>query len=248
MDMDTNIEMRTDQNAKKKKKKKSKTGLWIAIVLVFILCSAVFGAAIGIQFFLNSIEEKDAAYIVAMSKKGEEVNLPSALRSYSADKVSQKEKMPHYSNSEIRSMDLSKPSGVTEDDLRQVLSRGLTGLEDAFVEAEETYGVNCVFLASIASHESAYATRMFAPNNMFGYGRSGFSSKEECIMTVAKTLGTKYLSPGGSLYSGTTIKDVNRRYAADSSWNVKVADYMTNYYAVITDYHNNMIDSMDRLV
>jgi beta-N-acetylglucosaminidase len=99
---------------------------------------------------------------------------------------------------------------------------------------------------SIASLESAYGTQMFRPNNMFGYGRTGFSSKQEGIMTVAKGLGTRYLPPGGSLYGGSpTLKGVNKRYAANPQWYYKVGKYMQGYYAELAAEKNGALDKFE---
>ena len=79
---------------------------------------------------------------------------------------------------------------------------------------------------------------------MFGFGSSGFSSKAECIDVVSRALAQNYLSPGGSLYSGKTISDVNKRYASSSTWDDKVARNMTNYYSVISVHHNKALDRL----
>ena len=117
------------------------------------------------------------------------------------------------------------------------------GLEDSFVKAEQKYGVNCVFLMSIASLESAKGTMMFRPNNMFGYGKTGFSSKSEGINVVASGLSSRYLKPGASLYGGSpTLQGVNKRYASNPDWYAKVGNYMKEYYAVISKRHNEALD------
>lgn len=87
---------------------------------------------------------------------------------------------------------------------------------------------------------------MFRPNNMFGYGQTGFSSKAEGINVVAKGLSTRYLDPSGSLYGGSpTVKGVNKRYAANPQWYVKVANYMEEYYSVISQRHNEALDAIN---
>ena len=99
---------------------------------------------------------------------------------------------------------------------------------------------------SIASLESAKGTMMFRPNNMFGYGQSGFSSKAEGINVVAKGLSEKYLDPDGSLYSGSsTVKAVNKRYASNPQWYAKVAKYMEEYYAVISQRHTQALAQLN---
>lgn len=97
---------------------------------------------------------------------------------------------------------------------------------------------------AIAAHESANGTMCFRPNNMFGFGSSGFSSKAEGIDVVSKTLANSYLSPGGSLYSGKTISSVNKKYAASTTWDDKVARNMVNYYSIISKKHNDALNKL----
>ena len=75
---------------------------------------------------------------------------------------------------------------MTEAELKLITKGNLKGLESSFVKAEKDYGVNCLFVVAIASLESADGTICFKPNNMFGFGSSGFSSKAECINVVSK--------------------------------------------------------------
>ncbi len=134
------------------------------------------------------------------------------------------------SSEKIYSLDLTKPSGVSEEDLKKVTKGGLVGLEKDFIEAEEKYGVNSVFLMAVAAHESAWGTILFRENNMFGFGRSGFSSKSECIDVVAKALSENYLSEDGSLYNGKTVQGVNKRYASNQTWYQRISSQMHSLY------------------
>ncbi|MCQ4637480.1 glucosaminidase domain-containing protein [Anaerovorax odorimutans] len=212
---------------------------------MIVICASVLGVLWAAQNLVKEAERNEAAKVEAMYKEAKTVNIPNALRTYTADRLTKQESIPAYSIDQIYNLDLRKPSGVTAADLKLVTSAGLVGLEDAFVDAEEKYGVNCVFLMSIASLESAKGTMMFRPNNMFGYGRSGFSSKAEGINVVAKGLSTKYLKPGASLYGGSpTVKGVNKRYAANPQWYAKVGNYMKEYYAVISKRHSEALSRM----
>lgn len=232
------------------KKKKSKKGFWILLIidilLFLLICGSVAGGFYAAKVFAQQVEEAYAAHVAAMYEEAEEVNIPNALRSYTAKRLTKQETIPAYTVSQIYELDLREPSGVTAADLKLVTSKGLVGLEEAFVNAEEKYGVNCVFLMSIASLESAKGTQMFRPNNMFGYGRTGFSSKAEGINVVASGLSSRYLNPGASLYGGSpTVKGVNKRYAANPQWYVKVANYMQEYYAVISKRHNEALQKIN---
>lgn len=215
-------------------------------VLVLALCAGgfVFGIRTEAGMINSSAAEASSRLLQKSRESASEVDLSTSLRKSTVNKVYEAEAIPAYSNTQILSMDVSKPSGVTVSDLELVTQGNLVGLEDSFLKAEKDYGVNCLFVMAIASLESANGTMCFRPNNMFGFGSSGFSSKAECIDVVSKALAQNYLSPGGSLYSGKTISDVNKRYASSSTWDDKVARNMTNYYSVISAHHNKALDRL----
>lgn len=156
-------------------------------------------------------------------------------------------------------MELNKTSGLTLNDYKKIF----TGLPNdtnkifqdnyqAFYNAEKQYNINGIFLASIAIHESAWGTSQIAKDkyNLFGYGSYDetpyessldFTSYEECIDTVARSLVKYYLNPAGTriyggetaegwYYNGPTIEGVNTRYASDDEWHEKVFNYMELLY------------------
>ncbi len=137
-------------------------------------------------------------------------------------------RFPSYSLHELYDLDLRKPSGVTEADLKKVTRQGLVGLERAFFAAEQKYGVNCLFLISVAALESGWGTIMFRPNNMFGFGNRGFSSKEECIDYVARQISIYYFGKGQY-----TPRTINRTYAANPAWYSRVSGFMNSMYQTI---------------
>ena len=118
--------------------------------------------------------------------------------------------------------DLMSASNATGYHLAKALEgTELSGLADAFVEAEETTGVNAFLLASIAAWESSWGTSHKATfyNNLTGFAvynsrtkGAEFDSKTENIITTAELLARDYLNPGGIYYSGKSIWDVNYRY------------------------------------
>ena len=97
------------------------------------------------------------------------------------------------------SSDVSQPSLVTAKELNIAIEgTGLQGLGQYFYEAEQAYGVNSVFLLSIAILESGWGESTLAQtkNNLFGYQAYDndpnkamyFSSKAEAIHTVGSHL------------------------------------------------------------
>ena len=216
----------------------------IAAILAGVMVLSCAVSAFGYTSMKNRSEELERQKFEAVAKKGKKVNVGSELRQRTTKEVKKQKDIPAYSLSQIRSMDMSKKSGVTAADLKLVTSQGLVGLEQAFVNAENRYNVNALFLVAIASLESANGTICFRPNNMFGYGSSGYPSKEACIYDVASGLGNNYLRPGGSLYSGKTISDVNKRYASSSTWDEKVSNNMYKYYSVISRRRRNALKNL----
>ena len=195
------------------------------IAATALLFSAALFAA-GVYAAVEDVREDAAEANRALTEQGAsaaaDVDLADSLRISTVNKVIENESIPAYSVSEVMQLDVSTPSGVTLSD----------------------YGINCLFVMAIAAHESANGTMCYMPNNMFGYGGMSFSSKAECIDVVSRGLAQRYLTPGGGLYSGKTISDVNKRYAASTSWDDKVAANMARYYSVISKHHNAALEKL----
>ena len=157
-------------------------------------------------------------------------------------------------------MDLTKPSGLTLDDFKKVLSGNpadilniLENNAEAFYNAEQKYKVNGIFLASIAIHESAWGTSYIAKDkhNLFGFGAydrspyesaNSFDDYSNGIDAVAKYLAVNYLNKAGTAitedikatgiyYNEPTITGVNTRYCTDKEWCTKIFKYMEYLYS-----------------
>ena len=221
---------------------------WITIGIILGVCIVLFlvGVLGGAGKIKSDAADANAAIAKEKSKAVADMDLAEALRTSTVNTVLEQNYIPAYSLSEVMAMDVSKPSGVTVEDLKKVTSQGLVGLEEAFWQAEQDYGVNCLFVMAIASIESANGTINGVGNNMFGWGGGyiAFSSKAEGIDVVAKGLANNYLKPGSGLYSGNRISDVNKRYASSSTWDDKVAKKMVSYYATISQTHNTELEKL----
>ena len=193
-----------------------------------------------------SSDSQEAAAAIAEEKNAsaQEIDLANTLRETTVDYVIEQEEIPAYTYDQVQAMDMSIPSGVTVDDLKLVTRYKLVGTEETLYQLEQDYNLNCLFLLAIASHESAYGTAQFHPNNVCGYGYSGFSSINECLNTVGRVLAKSYLSTDGAYYKGKTIRAVNRTYAASSTWNTKVARYMSSFYRTISENHNAQLEKL----
>lgn len=110
-------------------------------------------------------------------------------------------------------------SGVTEAELASVLKYDLKSLAKTFVQAEQEYGVNAIYLAAISALESGWGRYQFKENNIFGFGNMDFESEEDCIIYVADFLSREYLTPDGLYYGGGySLSHVNEAYNGSQHW------------------------------
>lgn len=123
----------------------------------------------------------------------------------------------------VQESELTKPCGLTEEELASRLLYELPQYAGDFLAAEEKHGVNACFLAAIASLESGHGRYCFKPNNIFGWSGKSFESVPECIDYVAEKLATNYLNPEGKYYRGGTIADIGKVYCPGrEEWVTKV--------------------------
>lgn len=130
-------------------------------------------------------------------------------------------------------MNLLTKSNITIEELQKGFANtNMQGLEQYFINAENETGINAIYLAGLATHESGWNTSDFAKerNNLFGWqsydsnlnATKRFASKEESIMTVARALKKMYLSENGCYFNGYKISDISKRYASDKQHDQKV--------------------------
>lgn len=116
---------------------------------------------------------------------------------------------------------------------------------DAFIWAQEKYGVNAALMFAIGINESAYGTSWIAnnKNNIFGLnavdaspGQSAdiFSTVQDCIYNYAYGwLAYGYVQPGDYRFRGALVGNkqvgLNVKYASDAYWGEKAASH---YYAL----------------
>lgn len=139
--------------------------------------------------------------------------------------------------------DLLKPSNMSVDDMYKVLEgTSLYELAPVYIEAENTYGVNALFIAGLTAEESGWGTskRAVEDNNLTGLGVYSDSStginahtKRDNILMTTKQIKNNYLTSGGSYYNGFSIQAVNTRYCigkngqADYNWSKKITNIAT---------------------
>lgn len=134
------------------------------------------------------------------------------------------------SGKDAANLDLTIPCNLSSKELERGLKGELKPLADEFIEAEEKYGVNAVFLSAVAALESGWGKSCFRPNNIFGWSGKSFSSKEECIDFVASKIAEHYLDEKGKYYNGKTVRGVNTCYNGYSFWPEKIAGIMSMIY------------------
>ena len=156
-------------------------------------------------------------------------------------------------------MNIGKPSGFSLEQFKRVLENQLGDSNNVFKEnaeyfyyAEKQYGINGIFLASVAIHESGFGTSKISldKKNLFGYGAYdsnpyggaySFNTYSEGIDLLARVFIKYYLNPNGTkiydgniadgrFYNGNTISSVNIKYASDNNWANSVYKWMTTLY------------------
>lgn len=156
-------------------------------------------------------------------------------------------------------MDLNKPSGLSLEQFKKIFENESKDTQKVFSEnaqyfyyAEKQYGVNGVFLAAVAIHESGWAGSSISSNkkNLFGYGAYdrdpynsayNFSDYSEGIDLLARVFVKYYLNKSGTkiydgnvadgcYYNGATLSGVNVKYATDKKWANGVFYWMEYLY------------------
>ncbi len=159
-------------------------------------------------------------------------------------------------------IDVRTQSNVTAAQINNYIQLGargkpsvLTGKGQVFIDAGNKYGVNALFLAAHAVHESGFGTSTISLGkyNLFGFGAFDlapfvgayrFESIDANIQYIAQELKATYLNPANWKFKGyhlgyttktmsnTRINEssegMNFYYASDEKWGFKIAQHMTN--------------------
>ncbi|RID81750.1 peptide-binding protein [Mesobacillus zeae] len=162
-------------------------------------------------------------------------------------------------------IDLRKPSKVTATQINNYIDgyiakygniSVLKGKGQAFIDAGNKYGVNSLYLAANAIHESAYGTSNLSLGkyNLFGFGAYDatpfiaayrFATVDQCIAYIAQEIKATYHNPSNWKYKGAYLGfstktvatntrvdaksgGMNFYYASDPKWGQKIASHMEN--------------------
>ena len=156
-------------------------------------------------------------------------------------------------------MDLTRPSGLSLAQFKQVLSNNeqdengiFENNYEYFYYIEKQYNVNGLFVAAVGIHESGWGTSSICVDkkNLFGYGAYdrdpytcaySYTGYESSIDLIARVFAKYYLNPEGTViydgqiaegdyYNGPTLSGVNCYYATDDNWANAVYYWMTYLY------------------
>ncbi|MFB7138191.1 SH3 domain-containing protein [Gottfriedia sp. NPDC056225] len=168
---------------------------------------------------------------------------------------------PMTSRDSYQFIDLRTPSPVTAAQINNYVASNvksgaksiLTGQGQLFVDAGKKYGVNALYLAAHAIHESGFGTSQISlgKNNLFGFGSYDitpfvasykFMSVQENVEYIARSIKSTYLNPTNWKYNGPYLgfstKDMSNKridaasegmnfyYATDPNWGKLIAQHM----------------------
>ena len=158
--------------------------------------------------------------------------------------------------------DLTKVSNMSEEQWEAMLKGyWISKLIPGFMKAEKELGINGIFIAAIAAHESGSGRSGNIPdykcveyNNCFGNRRGGprqipnsgftaFDSHEDGVMFTAKNLKENYLTPGGKYYKDGSLYQVGLIYSPPSdnggadTWGSHVE---ANIKSMLANYYRNV--------
>lgn len=219
---------------KKKTKKGSKKGMLklkrglLAIFVLFLMG----GMFVNSKYF---VQKNDAVYAQLKEKYGITVQTePDVIEDNQVITNSNEKNYNLTVNSDLRI-----PSNVTAEEIDKMLSgTKLHGLGSAFVEAEQKYGVNALYMMGLACLESGYGSSNYAVkrNNLYGWNAvdsnpdnaKWFKSKEESTLYVASKLKANYLTVGGAYHEGFSARSVDVHYCTDKQHADKIVNIVNN--------------------
>lgn len=140
-------------------------------------------------------------------------------------------------------MDVSKTTGLSQEDFVTLVTNmkydrtGILEKNAAWIwECCQKYNVNEIFVLGICGIESGWCSAKQHQNThnysslMSGGKLIPYATDEQGFEAMIKLLGQKYLTPGASLYRGTTITGVGTCYCNTTTWPGKVYKCMTQVF------------------
>lgn len=129
-----------------------------------------------------------------------------------------------------RDMDLTVRCGISREDFIKLMENMKVDYSGFFAKNAgiiydlcEKYEINEIFFCGLIAAESGWSIASSHRNAhnyismMSSKGLIRYSSDEEGLEAATKLLHNKYLTPGGSCYSGKTLSGVQKRFCPNSS-------------------------------
>ena len=211
----------------------------IKIILSVIVAMTIISSSIVIIMYKNIVELKknEVVYTTQMEQLGNNIVI---LRGEN-DMLKQQNTQLQQNNGELKKSvndmlripewnvnNVTSKSNVSVIGLKLALKdTNLKGHEQVFIEAEETFGINAIFLTSLVALESGWGTsaRSKSQNNLTGFAvyndvsrGASFRSWDDCILATARLLKEDYIN--NSLLS---VYSINDKYSTSSSWKGKIS-------------------------
>lgn len=183
----------------------------------------------------SNIEENKSEEIVQNSEQNGTQQIPSSSQ---INEVEKENKIPqavrkYKKIEEIKistNMDLSIRCGISKEDFNKLMSNLRVDTSGFFkrnsntiYELCEKYEINEIFFCGLIAAESGWniASSHRKANNYISMMSKGklikYSSEAEGLEAAAKLLHSRYLTKGGSCYSGKTLSAVQKRFCPNSS-------------------------------
>lgn len=129
-----------------------------------------------------------------------------------------------------KDMDLTKRCGISKEDFKKLMTNLKSDTSGFFEKNSDTiydlcekYEINEIFFCGLIAAESGWkiSSSHRNANNYISMMSKGklirYSTEEEGLEAATKLLHNKYLTEGGSCYSGKTLSAVQKRFCPGSS-------------------------------
>ena len=205
----------------------------------------------NVNSFVKDISSNDENISLGtkLENKKKENNLIETDINYYKEEIN---RIKNLENIVFDSNDVTKLSNITVRDAQIMLEgTNLYDLAEYFVEAEQTYEVNAIFIMSICALESGWGTshRAMTDNNLTGLGvysdsSTGLNSdtKRDNILLTTKILKENYLTPSGPYYNGVSTDAVNQRYCVTPTWGTNTSNIGNKLYNKLMNYETKLLD------
>lgn len=178
-------------------------------------------------------EEKQTIEVAQETSYEREIKVTSRSEAQREKIVEEAPETKYISIEEIKiskDMDLSIRCGISREDFIKLMQNMKVDYSGFFEKNAgiiydlcEKYEINEIFFCGLIAAESGWSIASSHRNAhnyismMSSKGLIRYSSEEEGLEAATKLLHNKYLTPGGSCYSGKTLSAVQKRFCPNSS-------------------------------